>query len=74
MGILDILFGQPKKANPIEELDTNLPDFVCEECGVKPPTLYDVDSLLYCADCKDAEERRQRFKAEDAEWNSVDSK
>lgn len=74
MGLFDALFKTKREANPIIEIDQDLPDFVCEECGIKPPTMYEVDDLLVCVECAESHLRRERFKAEDAEWNSVDSK
>lgn len=42
---------------------------ICEVCGYETEQLFIKKRLLYCKDCAEAKERRDRFKREEAEWN-----
>ena len=43
---------------------------ICECCGYESPQLEIVNKyLMYCNECMIAENRRERFRREEKEWN-----
>lgn len=41
----------------------------CEVCGTPAFELKIIRHFLYCKECAEAKERRDRFKREESEWN-----
>lgn len=45
----------------------------CESCSVEATELHLIKGgFLYCRDCQEAHNRRDRFKREEAEWNATE--
>lgn len=58
-----------EKDDPITKIDDQAGSMICLECGQTPRELLNIDGLYYCTECHEANERRQRFKDEEEEWN-----
>lgn len=58
------------KSNPITEIRDRYDSLICVKCALTPAFLYEINGILYCEDCIEANERRENLKKAEKEWEN----
>lgn len=68
MGFLQNLLHPKPDWRP--EIDLDHGSLVCIKCEVTPPYLYEVDGILMCEECIEADQRRKQLRESEKEWKT----